>query len=245
MKSHASLDEDHYKHLVLQTCAGMLGDPNYIITIVRQKGKTTGCKCKLIHEEGTVSSMDNRKTRLAGTHEKRSIFYRSRPLEESWHREADPTATQWLPSWWTHGSRRNSFVISYQLRFLAACHQVRNHQEQRRRMKQWSVMAAEELGFEGDQIHVDEGSMLRTQSWKRKEHNYWSQDQELQTRCKQPSWKSFVNMNSEQIQQLSVDRRGGDSSVSRGAWADEAGCHFFKWILQGLLDFLKARRWVL
>ena len=67
MKRYASLDEDHYKHLVLETYAGMLGDPNYIITIVRQKGKTTGCKCKLIHEDGTVSSMDNRKTRCEGT----------------------------------------------------------------------------------------------------------------------------------------------------------------------------------
>ena len=225
------------KHLVLETYAGMLGDPNYINTIVRRKGQTTKCKCKLIHEDGTVSAMGNRKTRCEGTW-KRSIFYRSHPLE-SWHREADPTATQWLPSWWTHGSRRNSFVISYQLRFLAACHQVRNHQEQRRRMKQWSVMAAEELGFEGGQMHVDEGSMLRTQSWKRKEHDYWSQDQELQTRCKQPSWKSFVNMNSEQIQQLSVDRRGGDSSVSRGAWADEAGCHFSNKSSSNFLTFLK------
>jgi len=84
-------------------------------------------------------------------------------------------------------------------------------------MERHHPMAEEELGFEGDQMQIDEGSMLRTQSLKEKEHNYWSQDQELQTRCKQPSWKSFVDMNSEQIQQLSVDRRGGDSSVSRGA----------------------------
>ena len=54
MKSQESLDEDHYKHLVLGSYAGMLGDPNYINTIVRQKGKTTGCKCKVIHEDGTV-----------------------------------------------------------------------------------------------------------------------------------------------------------------------------------------------
>ena len=69
--------------------------------------------------------------------------------------------------------------------------------------------------------------------------NYWSQDQELQTRCKQPSWKSFVNMNSEQIQQLSVDWRGGDSSVSRGAWADEAGCHVWHESSRDFLTFLK------
>ena len=56
-------------------------------------------------------------------------------------------------------------------------------------------------------------------AWRKKEHNYWSQDHELRTRCKQPSGESFVNMNSEQMQQLSVDRRGKDSSVSRGAWA--------------------------
>ena len=36
MKSQESLDEDHYKHLVLGSYAGMLGDPNYINTIVRQ-----------------------------------------------------------------------------------------------------------------------------------------------------------------------------------------------------------------
>ena len=79
--------------------------------IVRQKGKTTGCKCKLIHEDGTVSSMDNRKTRCEGTW-KRSIFYRSRPLEESWHRERRSHCYTVTSSWWTHGSRRNSFVIS-------------------------------------------------------------------------------------------------------------------------------------
>jgi len=67
MKSHASLDEDHYKHRVLETYAGMLGDPNYTNTIARQKGKTTGCKCKVIHEDGAVSSMDNRQTRCEGT----------------------------------------------------------------------------------------------------------------------------------------------------------------------------------
>ena len=63
----------------------MLGDPSYINTIVRQKGKTTGCKCKVIHEDGTVSSMDNPKTRCEGTCEQ-SIFYRSHPLKQFWRR---------------------------------------------------------------------------------------------------------------------------------------------------------------
>ena len=114
MKSQESLDEDHYKHLVLGSYAGMLGDLNYINTIVRQKGKTTGCKCKIIHEDGTVSSMDNGKTRCEGTCE-RSIVYRS----QSWRREADPIATRWLSSWRTHGSRGNSFVISWGSSMLA------------------------------------------------------------------------------------------------------------------------------
>ena len=37
MKSRAGLDEDHYKHRVPQTYAGMLGDPNYINAFVRKK----------------------------------------------------------------------------------------------------------------------------------------------------------------------------------------------------------------
>ena len=64
MKSCAGLDEDHYKHPVLQTYAGMLGDPNYINAIVRKKVKPLGGTW-VIHENGTVSSMDNPKTRCA------------------------------------------------------------------------------------------------------------------------------------------------------------------------------------
>ena len=44
-----------------------------------------------------------------------------------------------------------------QLRFLDACHQVMNHQQQRRRMKQWKrhqPMAEEELDFEGDRCRL-------------------------------------------------------------------------------------------
>ena len=107
----------------------MLGDPNYINTIVRRKGKTTGCKCKVIREDGTISSMDmdNRKTRCEGTCE-RSIFYRSRPLENNLGVGKQIV----LP----HGDFQVSEPMDQggsqlrdQLRFLDACHQVMNHQQ--------------------------------------------------------------------------------------------------------------------
>ena len=52
MKSHEGLDDDHYKHLVLETYAGMLGDPNYINTIgsktvVKPLGAIAGLSMKM------------------------------------------------------------------------------------------------------------------------------------------------------------------------------------------------------
>ena len=47
-------------------------------------------------------------------------------------------------------------------------------------------------------MQVDEGSMLRTDSFGQhsasRNYKYWSRDRELQIRCKQPSWKSFANI---------------------------------------------------
>ena len=87
-----------------------------------------------------------------------------------------------------------------QLRFLDACHQVRNHQQQRRRMKQWKrhqPMAEEELDFEGDRCRLMKVACWEHIVWSTfsfKEYKYWSRDRELQIRCKQPSWKSFANI---------------------------------------------------
>ncbi len=86
-------------------------------------------------------------------------------------------------------------------------------------MKQWKrhepMAEEEELDFEGDEMQLDEGSMLsmrlvNTQPLEKKEETpFLVQGQELQTRCKQPSWKSFVNMESKQIQQLTKPQECG------------------------------------
>ena len=67
---------------------------------------------------GFFSSMDNRKTRGEGTW-KRTIFCGSHPLGQTWCRKAAPTGTRLLPSWWTRGSTRSSFIISPGISILA------------------------------------------------------------------------------------------------------------------------------
>ena len=57
LKSRAGLDEDHYKHRVLQTYANAWRPQ--LQHSRKKQVKTTGCKCWVIHEDGTVFSMDN------------------------------------------------------------------------------------------------------------------------------------------------------------------------------------------
>ena len=100
-------------------------------------------------------------------------------------------------------------------------------------------MAEEELDFEGDQMQVDEGSMLRTHSLvnTRLFGDEEKGTQVLVPRVANKMQAAFL----EEFRQhwnrsryncwpnhKSVDLRGGDSSVSRGACADEASCHFFQ-----------------
>ena len=104
-------------------------------------------------------------------------------------------------------------------------------------------MAEEELDFEGDQMQVDEGSMLRTHSLVNTQL-FEDVAEEKGTQVLVPRPRVANKMQaafSEEFRQhwtrsryncwpthKSVDRRGGDSSVSRGACVDEASCHFLQ-----------------
>ena len=70
------------------------------------------------------------------------------------------------------------------------------------------------------------------------------QDQELQTRCKQPYLRAPSRSTADQPIRVWTE----DAEIQvyfSGDWANEADWHFCKWILQGPFEFLKARRWFL
>ena len=95
-------------------------------------------------------------------------------------------------------------------------------------------MAEEELDFEEDEMQADEGSVLSvTQlgqraafwgcSWGRRKTQYCKQDASSLFGKVSSTW---APSRSTADRPRSVGRRGGDSSVSRGAWADGAGWIF-------------------
>ena len=69
MKSYESLDEDHYKRVVLETYAGKPGDANQF----PNSCKTIGCRCRLLFFNGQPS--DQRRRNL-----KARYFCGSHPL---------------------------------------------------------------------------------------------------------------------------------------------------------------------
>ena len=151
MKSQESLDED----LLLGSYAGMLGDPNYINTIVDKKVKQLRASARSMkmkqflpwtiarlgvkEHESEVSFTDRTHLNSLGVGKQillpHSDFQVGEPMDQGGTASSSAEVPRCLPS------------------------------TKVRRMKQWKrhqPMAEEELDFEGDQMQVDEGSMLRT-----------------------------------------------------------------------------------